>query len=266
MVDAERADEIELNNGVIIAVKTSDYRAIRGVTVVCVIADEAAFWDSQGVNPDKEIFAALRPAMATIPNAKLLIISTPYARTGVLFDAYREFYGVDNDDVLIWQADTRTMNPTIPEKTIQREMERDPEAGRSEWLALFREDIEAAFPLDAIEDCVVPGRIELLPSSEHTHSGFVDFSGNRSDRHVQAIAHAVDGKVIIDVLRVWTPPVDLDSMLEDCTGLLKAYGIATNHGDNYGGDWPVQLLRNHVLIACDFAGFHYFLLPRAHLV
>jgi len=43
MVNAWRADEIELNNGITIAVKTSDYRAIRGVTVVCCIADEVAF-------------------------------------------------------------------------------------------------------------------------------------------------------------------------------------------------------------------------------
>jgi hypothetical protein len=64
MVTAYRSDEIELTNGINILVKTSDYRAIRGPTVVCCIADEVAFWDSQGVTPDKEIFAALRPSMA----------------------------------------------------------------------------------------------------------------------------------------------------------------------------------------------------------
>src|SRR5262249_40469375 len=35
MVSAWRADEIELSNGITIAVKTSDYRSVRGVTVVC---------------------------------------------------------------------------------------------------------------------------------------------------------------------------------------------------------------------------------------
>jgi len=244
-VVAKRADEIELNNGVVIAVKTSDYRAVRGVTIVCCICDEAAFWDSQGVNPDREILAAIRPAMATIPNAKLLIISTPYAKTGALYEAYREFYGVDNDDVLIWKAPTRTMNPTIPEKIIQRELERDPEAGRSEWLGEFREDIEAAFPLDAILECVIPGRVELVPSSEHAHKDFGDFSGNRSDPHVQCIGHAVGDKVVIDCLKVWTPPVDLDSMMAEAATLLKTYGISRVQGDNYAGDWPVQVFRKY---------------------
>jgi hypothetical protein len=33
MIELERADEIELNNGVVIMVKTSDYRAIPGLTI-----------------------------------------------------------------------------------------------------------------------------------------------------------------------------------------------------------------------------------------
>ena len=43
---AWRADEIELNNGITVCVKTSDFRAIRGTTVICAFADEVCFWDS----------------------------------------------------------------------------------------------------------------------------------------------------------------------------------------------------------------------------
>src|SRR5262249_57415227 len=55
MIAVERADEIELDNGVIIMVKTSDFRAIRGLTVAAAILDEVAFWDSEGVSPDREV-------------------------------------------------------------------------------------------------------------------------------------------------------------------------------------------------------------------
>jgi hypothetical protein len=33
---------------------------------------------------------------------------------------------------------------------IQRELERDPEAAKPEWLAGFRDDLESAFSLEAI--------------------------------------------------------------------------------------------------------------------
>ena len=55
MIAVERADEIELDNDVIIMVKTSDFRAIRGLTVAAAILDEVAFWDSEGISPDHEV-------------------------------------------------------------------------------------------------------------------------------------------------------------------------------------------------------------------
>ncbi len=134
MVTAWRADEVELSNDITIAVKTSDYRSVRGVTIVCCICDEVAFWDSQGVNPDTAVFSALRPAMATIPIAKLICISTGYAQVGVLYDMHKKYHGQDDNEVLVWQADTATMNPTISQNFIDKEIEKDPEAGRAEWL------------------------------------------------------------------------------------------------------------------------------------
>ena len=115
MIVDQRGDEIELTTGVVIMVKASDFGGVRGPTIACVIADEIAFWPSQGVNPDNEVLSAVRPAMATIPDAKLLAISTGYAQAGALYDAHKTYYGKDDDDVLIWQADTRAMNPTISE-------------------------------------------------------------------------------------------------------------------------------------------------------
>ena len=96
MIAVERADEIELDNGVIIMVKTSDFRAIRGLTVAAAILDEVAFWDSEGVSPDREVLTALRPATSTIPGAKLIAISTPYSQAGSLYEAHRDHYGRDD--------------------------------------------------------------------------------------------------------------------------------------------------------------------------
>ena len=145
MIVDQRADEIELTTGVTIMIKASDFGGVRGPTIACVVADEIAFWPSQGANPDDEVLSAIRPAMATIPDAKLLCISTGYAQVGALYDAHKEHYGKDDDDILVWQADTASMNPTISQNYIDKEIEKDPEAGRAEWLGLFREDVRQLF-------------------------------------------------------------------------------------------------------------------------
>src|SRR5262245_34730569 len=205
MIATERAEEIDLVNSVTIAVYTASYRATRGVTIAAALCDELAYWSIEGVNPAKEILTALRPAMVTIPGAKLLCLSSPYARTGILYDTYRQHFGQE-DDVLVWQAPSATMNPTIPQTFIAREVERDPQAARSEWGAEFREDLETAFPLDVIEACVIPGR-GTLPPANVSYQAFVGPSGGRADAFTLAVGHYHrDGRVIIDCVRAWTPP------------------------------------------------------------
>ena len=137
MIHDQRADEIELTTGVTIMVKASDFGGVRGPTIACVVADEIAFWPSQGANPDDEVLSAIRPAMATIPDAKLLCISTGYAQTGALYDAHKQHYGKDDDDVLIWQADTASMNPTISQAYINKEIEKDPKPVEQDGWACF---------------------------------------------------------------------------------------------------------------------------------
>ena len=138
MVENITADTIELNNGIRIEIHTASFRSVRGYTVVAALCDEIAFWRSEdSANPDTEILAALRPAMATIPDALMLCFSTPYARRGVLWNAYRQHFG-KGGDVLVWQAPTRAMNPTVPQSVIDNAFEEDPTAAAAEYGAEFR--------------------------------------------------------------------------------------------------------------------------------
>jgi hypothetical protein len=75
---------------------------------------------------------AVRPAMATIATAKLILISTGYAMA-VLYELHKTHYGKDDSPVLVWQAPTATMNPRISQEFIDEQIELDPEASRSEW-------------------------------------------------------------------------------------------------------------------------------------
>lgn len=87
----KRAQELELDNRITIAIHPAPFRSIRGLSVVCCICDEIAFWwtEDSYANPDVAVVRAVRPAMATFPHGKLLMVSSPYTMTGVLWDAWR---------------------------------------------------------------------------------------------------------------------------------------------------------------------------------
>src|SRR5436305_11844738 len=119
LVEKELTESLELSNGITIEVQTASFRGIRGHTIIAACLDETAFWRSEeSANPDREVLDALRPAMATVPGALLLCASSPYAKRGILYDAYRRHWGRPGP-VLVWKADTRTMNPTVPERVIR---------------------------------------------------------------------------------------------------------------------------------------------------
>ena len=236
-IEAEYRERVDLTNGISIEVMTCSFRSIRGRTVVCAVFDEIAFWMSEGANPDRELLSAIRPSMATILTSKLIVISSPYARHGVLYEQHRDYYGTDDDEILIWQAPTRTMNPTISEKLIHRELVKDPSAGRSEWYALFREDIETFLSPDAIFNCVIPGRRALPPQPDVYYSAFVDPSGGRHDAFTLSVGHNDQEKYVIDLLKAWKPPFDPAQVVEKIAEDVKPYNINSVTGDRYAAAW-----------------------------
>jgi hypothetical protein len=61
----------------------------------------------------------------------LLLASSPYAKRGELYSAYRRHFGIEGARVLVWKADTGSMNPAIDPEIIAEAYETDPEAARS---------------------------------------------------------------------------------------------------------------------------------------
>ena len=135
LVVRETAESIDLANQITIEVHTASFRSVRGYTVVAALLDEVAFWrsDDESANPDREVVEALRSAMATVPGAILLAASSPYARRGVLWETWQHHYGKDEDPLLVWQADTRTMNPSVPQRTIDAAYERARAGGATDF-------------------------------------------------------------------------------------------------------------------------------------
>jgi hypothetical protein len=250
MVESEKAESVDLKNGVSLEVKTSSYRSIRGPSYAAVICDEIGFWRSEvdSANPAVEVLRAVKPGLATIENSLLLCISSPWARTGPLYEAFNRHHGRDDSDVLVWSAPTTTMNPTIRQSLIDRDMAEDPEMGRCEWGAEFRSDLESFLSLEAVEAVIVQGRREIPWMLRTQYRAFVDPSGGRRDAATLAIAHLDKGQVILDVARAWKAPHDPAQVVEEMAAILKTYGVHRITGDRYAGAWPGQEFLKHRVI------------------
>ena len=105
MIVRETRNGFDLNNDVSISITTNSFRQVRGQTVVLSIFDECAFWkDETSVKPDVETYRAVKPSLATLPGSMLVAISSPYRKSGLLYDKWRAHFGKDSDDVLVIQA------------------------------------------------------------------------------------------------------------------------------------------------------------------
>jgi len=245
LVSAESKEGAELSNGVVIEVHTASFRAVRGYTLIGVIADEIAFWntDDNAADPDREILNGLRPGLATT-GGLLLCISSPYARRGELWRNYREHHGKDGDPVLVWQADTRAMNPAVDPQVIDDAYAADEAAASAEYGAEFRRDIESFVSREAVDACVIPDRRELPAVSGITYRGFVDPSGGSQDAMTLAIAHHEGGKVVIlDAIRERKPPFSPAGVVAEFAALLKIYRVTIVRGDRFAGEWPRERFR-----------------------
>jgi hypothetical protein len=157
-VAGETAEAIELRHRVRLELRASNFRAVRGVTLLAAVLDEVAFLREEGsALPDVELYRALKPALATT-GGLILGISSPWAQRGLLWQKYRRHFGQDGD-VLVWQADSRTMNPSLAASLVNEATEDDPEAAAAEWLGQFRSDLESYISsavLDAMREVKPP--------------------------------------------------------------------------------------------------------------
>jgi len=241
--------EVKLKNNITISVKTSNFRAVRGYTILCVIAEELSFWrDAEtSANPAHEVLLALRPGMVSIPESLLIGISTPYGKFGYLFEQFQEHYGQKNDDIIIWKAPTLLMNPNIDKAEIKRAFRVDKSSAKSEWGGEFREDLEDFLSLELIESNVIEKREELLPMKDIRYFAFCDPSGGRQDSMTLGIAHKNSNteKIVLDLLRESKPPFSPDDVARQFCQVLKQYSIYQCVGDSYSAEWVASSFRKN---------------------
>jgi hypothetical protein len=241
----ELADSFELSTGLVISITTSSFRTARGFSAPLCLADESAYWINSDTssNPDLEVLRALKPSLASIPNSMLISASSPYARRGALYTAYKNHFGKDDDPVLVWQAATRTMNPSLPQSIVDDAYVDDPESAAAEFGANFREDLESYISRAVVDACIERGCRERAYKAGTKYFAFADPSGGSSDSFTLAIAHSEGDRVIIDCLREWPAPFSPPAIVSELSQVLQQYHLRRCTGDRYAAAWVVEAFR-----------------------
>ncbi len=245
------ANTITLTSGIEIRVTAASFRTTRGVTAVAVLADETAFWwtDPNSAESDVEIWRALRPSIMTVPGARTLIASSPYRRAGLLWGEKQRLFGQDSPRELCWISETRQMNPSVPEAEVAAELAKDYEAAKSEYLALFRDDLEAFLSREALDPVILHGVREIAPDRGVTYvAGFDGAGGDKGgDSMTCAIAHLdrKAGYVVLDAIREWKPPFSPEVVIAEISKLFREYHISRPIGDRWGANLMVELFARY---------------------
>ena len=238
--------EIALTNGLSISCFPSTLRSLRGWSIPAGVLDELAFFRLEGsADSDVEIQASMRRGMLAFENTRLVKVSTPYMKGGVLYDDFQRAFGQDDPDLLVWRAPSTLMNPSLETSRLDRERRLDPTRFAREYEAEFVDDVAAFLPAAWVDDAVIAHRYELPPQPGVRYVAAVDPSGGGADAFTLAIVHAEDaGRVVHDVMkahgRVGAQAPDLSGVVAEYAATLRRYGCDEVIGDQYSGQWVRQ--------------------------
>ncbi len=159
----ENGDEIALlEHPVAFKVQAASFRTAVGDTSIGIWCDELSRWmdNESGANPAKEVLASVRPTIATMPNAKIWLVSSPLGKE----DAHAvAFDDGDNAGQRVYYCPTWVGNPTLSEQDT-RDLEPDERVWLREWKGLPQAARLAAFRVEHVERAFVPRKPTFPPA------------------------------------------------------------------------------------------------------
>lgn len=254
LIEDETRESITLRTGVVIEIVTASTAAPRGRSYALCILEEAAFLpvDETSADPDVEIRRAVRPGLGRVPGSLLVVVSSPYARRGILYDAVVEG---DAEDRVVISASTRALNPTFSPRVIARAFEQDPIAAASEYgspddgTIEFRADVSGLLTAEAIAAVVPAGVRELPPQpGAEGHAHFDAATGSGADSAALGIAYR-GRPAALACIRQWRPPFAPSAAIREAATTCRRYGLTTVGIDRYAPGFVIDGFREHGITA-----------------
>jgi hypothetical protein len=250
--DEPYANEIRLNNRITIMCFPSTQSSLRGWSIPVAVLDEVGFWRLEGsADSDVEIQSSVRRGMIAFANTRLIKISSPYMKSGVLYDDYKNHYGQDSPDLLVWKASSIVMNPKLTDSKMEAQRRLDPSRYQREYEAEFAEGLESFLPSAWVEQSIILNRYELPFVASKAYSAGVDATGLGGNPNANSftlvVGHYEKEVFVQDVCKGWKKSsyhnVDLEGIVGEIADILKRYNLREVHGDRYSGQWVVENFR-----------------------
>lgn len=228
--------------------------SVSGFTAIAVFMDECAkMRTGDGVNCSEEVRASVEPTMATQPNARIFLSSSPFGPSDMHARAFDEADGVDS---LAAHAATWQANPSVSEEQTHR-LERDPRIHAREYAAIPQQAAMAAF--DEVEIVRAFEPRQLPASAEQGAPVLVlDPSSGRNDAFTFAIAYwvlpstiAYRTKQIYDGNGIWLTDFERDeagNLIRLADNELQSPVLRVTSIGSFGGKDLSQRMPMHAIV------------------
>ncbi len=219
---------------------------VSGFTGIFLLLDEVAKWKDKntGANPASEVIASIKPTVATQPNARTVMSSSPFGMLDAHFDAFEEG---ETAEQVVAQAPTWVANPTLTEEFTRGE-EKDYETWLREYAAIPQAEVEASLLTELLVDGARrhPPQPWDLPWEEGRR--YVATMDPATRRNVWTLVIATqrwDGTRTIVLAREWRPqpgmPLRSSTVLAEIALLIRPYGLRCVYTDQHAVDQLAEL-------------------------
>lgn len=223
-------------------VYTASISGVSGFTAILLIADEVSKWKDAdtGANPASEVLASVRPTMATQPNARIILSSSPMGMWDAHFDAFEEG---DTTFQITAYAETWVANPTISEEATH-DLEPDQTTWEREYKAVPQAEVaESLFTSDELDKATRGEPVTVAHEDGVSYEAAID-PGTRGNAWSFAIAalRLIGGVVKRSIVHAdeWrgstAKPLSPKATLAAMKPTLDTYGIDSLWTDQASGD------------------------------
>jgi hypothetical protein len=218
--DAQRFKK-DPNKGTISATfKSSIARGIRGRGCMACILDELAFFVDDGKSSAEQVYRAVNPSLKQFSpkdpknrrqsigpsDGRMICISSPDAKDGLFYKLYElsKTGSVASSQMLMIQAPTWEVNPTVDEADYEVERAKDPRGFETEYGAQFSDRVRGWIQnAQDLLDCCLPNLRPLVrgaPREPFFAGGDLAISG---DGTCISLSHIVDGRIQLGYHETW---------------------------------------------------------------